>query len=388
MVSLLAKLFIKHREDTEHPAVRRAYGTLCGILGIMLNLILFAAKFLAGTLAGSIAMTADAFNNLSDAGSSVITLIGFRLAGQKPDSDHPFGHGRVEYLAGLAVAMVILLMGFELLKTSIGKIANPEPIVFHPLALIILAGSILVKLYMFFYNRAVGRKIDSAAMRATGTDSLSDAAATLVVLLSVVIAKLTDLQLDGYFGVLVSLFIFYAGFNAAKETVSPLLGQAPDPKLVERITELVLKNEEIVGIHDLIVHDYGPGRLMVSLHAEVLASRDISVIHDAVDNVERTLAETLGCEATIHMDPIVTDDAFTNALRAKVALLAAEFDEGFTIHDFRVVSGPTHTNVIFDLVVPDSCKLSEGEVTSRMADAIHASDPTCFAVITIDRLYL
>lgn len=388
MVSLLAKLFIKHREDTEHPAVRRAYGTLCGILGIMLNLILFAAKFLAGTLAGSIAMTADAFNNLSDAGSSVITLIGFRLAGQKPDSDHPFGHGRVEYLAGLAVAMVILLMGFELLKTSIGKIANPEPIVFHPLALIILAGSILVKLYMFFYNRAVGRKIDSAAMRATGTDSLSDAAATLVVLLSVVIAKLTDLQLDGYFGVLVSLFIFYAGFNAAKETVSPLLGQAPDPKLVERITELVLKNEEIVGIHDLIVHDYGPGRLMVSLHAEVLASRDISVIHDAVDNVERTLAETLGCEATIHMDPIVTDDAFTNALRAKVALLAAEFDEGFTIHDFRVVSGPTHTNVIFDLVVPYSCKLSEGEVKSRMADAIHASDPTCFAVITIDRLYL
>jgi len=388
MITLLSRLFIKNRDDTENPSVRRAYGTLCGILGIVLNLMLFAAKFFAGLLSGSIAMTADAFNNLSDAGSSVITLIGFRLAGQNPDSDHPFGHGRVEYLAGLAVALVILLMGFELLKTSIGKITNPEPIVFHPLALIILAVSILVKLYMFFYNRAVGRNIDSAAMRATGTDCLSDAAATLVVLLSVLIAKLTNLQLDGYFGVLVSLFIFYAGFNAAKETISPLLGQAPDPHLVERITELVLENEEIVGIHDLIVHDYGPGRLMVSLHAEVLASRDISIIHDAVDNVERTLAETLGCEATIHMDPIVTDDEFTNTLRTKVALLAADFDEGFTIHDFRVVTGPTHTNVIFDLVVPYSCKLSEGEVKSRMAHAIHETDPTCFAVITIDRSYL
>ncbi len=387
MITLLSRFFIKNREQTEQPAVRRAYGTLCGILGIVLNLLLFAAKFFAGTISGSIAMTADAFNNLSDAGSSVITLIGFRLAGQKPDPDHPFGHGRIEYLAGLAVAMVILLMGFELLKTSIGKIANPEPLVFHPLALVILVCSIAVKLYMFFYNRAVGRKIDSAAMRATGTDSLSDAAATFVVLLSVLIAQKTTLQLDGYFGVLVSLFIFYAGISAAKETVSPLLGQAPDPKLVERITALVLENEEIVGIHDLIVHDYGPGRLMVSLHAEVLANRDISLVHDAVDNVERTLADTLGCEATIHMDPIVTDDALTNALRTKVALLVADFDEGLTLHDFRVVAGPTHTNVIFDLVVPYTCKTSTAEIKARLEAAIHEDDPNCFAVITIDRSY-
>jgi len=388
MISLLSRLLIKNREQTDSPAVRRAYGVLCGAVGILLNLLLFAAKFLAGALSGSIAMTADAFNNLSDAGSSVITLIGFRLAGQKPDPDHPFGHGRMEYLSGLAVALMILLMGFELLKSSIGKIANPAPIVFHPLALVILVCSIAVKLYMFFYNRAVGRKIDSAAMRATGTDSLSDAAATFVVLLSVLIAKATNLQLDGYFGVLVSLFIFYAGLNAAKETVSPLLGQAPDPELVDRITNLVLSNDAVVGIHDLVVHDYGPGRMMVSLHAEVLANQDISEVHDAIDNVERTLCETLNCEATIHMDPIVTDDAFTNELRTKISLLVADFDQGFTLHDFRVVSGPTHTNVIFDLVVPFSCKESEAAIKAKVEAAVHALDSTCFAVITIDRSYL
>ena len=388
MISLLSKLFIKNRNETNHPAVRRAYGVLCGTVGIFLNLLLFAAKLLAGTLSGSIAMTADAFNNLSDAGSSVITLIGFRLAGQKPDPDHPFGHGRMEYLSGLAVAMIILLMGFELLKSSVGKITNPEPITFHPIAPVILICSIAVKLYMFFYNRAVGRKIDSAAMRATGTDSLSDAAATFVVLLSVLIAQVTNLQLDGYFGVLVSLFIFYAGFNAAKETISPLLGQAPDPELVQSITDLVLSYDDVVGIHDLVVHDYGPGRMMVSLHAEVLANQDISTVHDAIDNVERALCETLNCEATIHMDPIVTDDAFTNDLRTKIALLAADFEQGLTIHDFRVVSGPTHTNVIFDLVVPYACKLGEAEILTRMQAAVQDLDPTCFAVIKIDRSYL
>ncbi|MBQ3055181.1 MAG: cation transporter [Oscillospiraceae bacterium] len=388
MISLLSKLLISNREKKDDPAVRRAYGVLCGTVGILLNLLLFAAKLLAGLLSGSIAMTADAVNNLSDAGSSVITLIGFRLAGQKPDPDHPFGHGRIEYLSGLAVAMIILLMGFELLKSSIGKIANPEPIVFHPLALLILAGSIAVKFYMFFYNRAVGKQIDSAAMRATGTDSLSDAVATFVVLLSVLIAHATNLQLDGYFGVLVSLFIFYAGFNAAKETISPLLGQAPDPELVERITDLVLSDDAVVGIHDLVIHDYGPGRMMVSLHAEVLADQDLSAIHDAIDNIERTLCETLRCEATIHMDPIVTDDAFTNDLRAKISLLVADLDQGFTLHDFRVVSGPTHTNVIFDLVVPYTCKESEAEIKAQLEAAVQRLDPTCFAVIKIDRSYL
>lgn len=388
MISLLSKWLIPNRNNTQDPAVRRAYGVLCGAVGIFLNLLLFAGKLLAGILSSSIAMTADAFNNLSDAGSSLVTLIGFRLAGQKPDPDHPFGHGRAEYLSGLVVAMLILLMGFELLKSSVDKIFHPQAVTFSLPAILILAASILVKFYMYFYNRRLGRKLDSAAMTATGIDSLSDTVATLAVLLSAIIARFTDLQLDGWCGVLISVFIFLAGIRAAKETIDPLLGKAPDPAFVQKIGDLVLANESVVGMHDLVIHDYGPGRVMISLHVEVSANEDFSAIHDVIDNIEHDLAATLGCEAIIHMDPVATDDAFTADLRERIAHLVDAIEPGLTIHDFRAVTGPTHTNLIFDVVVPFTCKHPDSEIKSRIEAAVRAVDETYFTVIKIDKPYL
>ncbi|MGM9588106.1 MAG: cation diffusion facilitator family transporter, partial [Candidatus Limivicinus sp.] len=269
MIKLLTKLFIKDHENVTNAAVRRAYGTMCSLYGIFLNLLLFAGKYFAGVISGSVAITADAFNNLSDAGSSIITLLGFAIAGKKPDPDHPFGHGRAEYLAGLVLSAVIILMGFELVKSSFEKILHPEPISSGLLPAIILVCSILVKFYMCLYNRSVGKKINSAAMQATATDSLSDSVATTVVLISMGVSYFFHVNIDGYAGLLVAVFILYAGFNAAKDTVSPLLGQAPDPEFVQQVADIVTAHPEVVGIHDLVVHDYGPGRVMVSLHAEV-----------------------------------------------------------------------------------------------------------------------
>jgi len=388
LISLLAAWFIPARNDVSNPEVRRAYGVLCGAVGIFLNLLLFLGKFFAGLLTHSIAMTADAFNNLSDAGSSLVTLFGFRLAGQKPDPDHPFGHGRAEYLSGLIVSLLILLMGFELLKSSVGKILSPAPITFNTTAITILAVSIAVKFYMFLYNRNVGKKISSAAMRATGLDSLSDMIATLVVLACAIVSHLTALNLDGWCGVLVSLFIFYAGIRAAKETVDPLLGKAPDPELVKQIGELVMSNEVVIGMHDLIIHDYGPGRMMLSLHVEVPANQDFATVHDLIDNIEHELSEKLSCEATIHMDPVATDDAFTVELKRKIELLVSAVEPGLTIHDFRAVTGPTHTNLIFDVVVPFRCPHPDCEIKSRIETAVQALDPTYFTVIKIDKPYL
>lgn len=388
MISLLSAWFIPNRHDHANPEVRRAYGVLCGAVGIFLNLLLFLGKFFAGLLTHSIAMTADAFNNLSDAGSSLVTLFGFRLAGQKPDPDHPFGHGRAEYLSGLVVSLLILLMGFELLKSAVGKILSPSPVAFNPVAIIILAVSVAVKFYMFLYNRSVGKKISSSTMRATGLDSLSDMLTTTVVLACAVIAHLTDLNLDGWCGVLVSVFIFYAGIRAAKETVDPLLGKAPDPELVAQIGQLVMSNEVVIGMHDLVIHDYGPGRMMLSLHVEVPANQDFATVHDLIDNIEHTLSEKLSCEATIHMDPVAIDDEFTTELKKKIELLVSAVEPGLTIHDFRAVTGPTHTNLIFDVVVPFHCHHPDCEIKSRIETAVQALDPTYFTVIKIDKPYL
>ena len=302
MTELLTRLFIRDKDNVQDPAVRQRYGALSGFTGICLNILLFLGKLIAGTVSGSIAITADAFNNLSDAGSSVVTLIGFRLAGQKPDRDHPFGHGRVEYLSGLAVSVVILLMGFELGKTSFQKILSPQPVDFSLLPLIILPVSILVKGWMYLFNRKLGKKIDSAAMMATAADSLSDMASTAVVLLGTLAGHFFRIQLDGYLGVLVAIFILYTGVSAMKDTIDPLLGRAPDPALVAGIRRLALAPPEILGLHDLIVHDYGPGRLFASLHAEVDKDDDISAIHDIIDTVERQIYHELGCEICIHMD--------------------------------------------------------------------------------------
>lgn len=388
MIAFLARLFIKDHTNYQEPSVRQAYGTLSGAVGIALNILLFFGKWLAGTLSGSIAITADAFNNLSDAGSSVITLIGFRLSGQKPDPEHPFGHGRMEYLSGVFVSVAILIMGFELIKSSIEKILHPEAIEGSPVILAILAASILVKVYMYLYNSRIGKKIGSAAMQATANDSLSDTVSTTLVLAATVISSLTGLILDGWFGVLVGVFIFYTGITTMKDTIDPLLGQAPEKEFVDQIEQIVMASPMVCGIHDLIVHDYGPGRVMISLHAEVPAHGDLLVIHDEIDNIERVLQHELNCHATIHMDPIVTDDAETSRMHEEVLALAHSVLPELKIHDFRMVKGNTHTNLVFDVLVPYKAPLSDEVIEEKLKEKIAAlPGAVYFAVIQIDHAY-
>lgn len=387
MVGLLSRIFIKNYANTSDSTVRQAYGMLCGFVGICFNILLFAGKFVAGTLSHSIAITADAFNNLSDAGSSIITLIGFKMAGQKPDPDHPFGHGRIEYISGLLVSVLILFMAFELLQTSVTKILRPEKLSFSPLIIVILVVSILVKCYMAFYNRKIGKKINSAAMMATATDSLSDTLATTVVLIATLVSHITGVAIDGYCGVLVGLFICYAGINAAKDTISPLLGQAPDPEFVQQINDIVMAHEGVIGIHDLIVHNYGPGRVIISLHAEVPADGDILTMHDMIDLIEHELRDSLNCNAVIHMDPISTNDEETNYLKETVSGYLAEIDTTLTMHDFRIVKGPTHTNVIFDVVTPYRFRMTDAELTQAITAKIQAENPNYFTVIEVDKKY-
>ena len=386
MISLLARLFLKP-EGRDETALRKGYGILCGAVGIGLNILLFAGKFFAGTIAGSIAITADAFNNLSDAGSSFVTLLGFQLAGQKPDSDHPFGHGRIEYLSGLAVSMLIILMGFELAKSSLDKILHPAPVDSSWLVIAILCVSICVKLYMTFYNRSLGKKLNAPAMLATAADSLSDSIATTAVLIATLVGRFSGLMIDGWCGILVAAFILWSGFNAAKDTVNPLLGTPPTHEFVEQIKELVMAHPGIIGIHDLIVHDYGPGRVMISLHAEVSASENVLELHDEIDNVESELREKLGCEAVIHMDPVVTDDGITEETRERVAALVHCIDDAINIHDFRMVAGPSHTNVIFDAVVPYGFRLTDSEVEEKIKTAVRTLDGNYFAVVKVERSY-
>ena len=386
MVTLLGRLFIR-QEGREEAEVRKAYGILCGAVGIFFNILLFAGKFFAGTLSGSIAITADAFNNLSDAGSSVVTLLGFQLAGQKPDPEHPFGHGRMEYLSGLVVSMLILLMGVELGKSSLEKILHPEEVDFSPLIVGILCVSIAVKLYMFLYNKRIGKKLGSTAMEATAMDSLSDCVATTAVLAATLVGHFTGLRIDGWCGIVVACFILWSGIGAARDTLNPLLGTPPTAEFVGRIRDLVMAHKGIIGIHDLIVHDYGPGRVMISLHAEVSASENVLELHDEIDNVETELREKLGCEAVIHMDPIVTDDGITEETRERVASLIHCIDDDINIHDFRMVSGPTHTNLIFDAVVPFGFRLSDEEVEKKIKAAVRALDGNYYAVVKVERSY-
>lgn len=388
MISLLAKWLIPNRDKVENSEVRRAWGSLCGFMGIALNLLLFAGKLASGTLSGSIAVTADAFNNLSDAGSSVVTLLGFRLAGKKPDADHPFGHGRMEYVSGLAVAGLILLMGAELAKSSVEKILRPEAVSFSWLAAAILLVSIGVKVYMYLYNKAVGKKIRSAAMAATASDSLSDTAATAAVLLAMLVGHWSGVQLDGWTGLLVALFILWSAVQAARDTVSPLLGQSPDPLLVKEIEELVMAHDAVVGVHDLVVHDYGPGRRIISLHAEVPADGQVLALHDVIDNIEAELSRKLHCEAVIHMDPVVVGDPQVDALHEKVAALVRTIDPRITIHDFRIVPGATHTNLIFDAVIPFDEQLTRPQVAAQICQLVQGLDGRYRAVVKIENSYV
>lgn len=387
MTQLLLRRFVRDYENTKDPEVRERYGTLSGIVGILLNLCLSLGKFLAGLATGAVSVTADAFNNLSDAATSVVTLVGFRQAGQKADEDHPYGHGRMEYLAGLAVSVAILLVGVELAKGALDKILHPEEIRFSWLSVAMLCVSIAVKLWMYLFNKNLSGRISSTAMAATATDSLSDCIATSAVLLGLLVSRFAHVSIDGWVGILVAAFVLRAGWEAAKDTVDPLLGKAPDPALVEGIRETVLAHPEIAGVHDLMVHDYGPGHIMASLHAEVSIDADMGYTHDVIDNVERELGAKYHIIATIHMDPIVTDDAHVTALKKEILALAQSIDPAMTIHDFRMTEGPSHTNLIFDVVVPHSCALSDEEVRRELARLAKEKDPKYITVVQVDHDY-
>lgn len=388
MTDFLVRHLVRDHENVQDPAVRERYGVMSGGVGIFLNLLLSLGKFFAGVLTGSIAVTADAFNNLSDAGSSVVTLVGFKLAGQKADDGHPFGHGRIEYLAGLLVSLLILMVGVELGKTSIEKIIRPEEVAFSLVTVIILICSILVKLWMCLFNRKLGRRINSAAMEATATDSLSDVVATSAVLAGTLIGHFAQVSIDGWIGVVVAIFILRAGWGAAKDTLNPLLGTAPEPELVKAIQQLVLSHEQVVGMHDLVIHDYGPGRRMCSFHAEVPEDKDIMDAHDAIDHIEREIQEKFGIETTVHMDPIATGDSEVARLREQVAELVREIDPDMSIHDFRLTRGPQHSNLIFDVVVPHRCRLTDEEVRQRITDTVRRVVPGCYVVLQLDRSYV
>ena len=368
MLKFLEKLFIKTPREYDDPATRRAYGVLCGAVGILLNILLFAGKFIAGSLAKSVAVTADAFNNLADAGSSVITMIGFRLAGQKPDKEHPFGHGRFEYITGLLVSAAIILMGVELLKTSVEKIIAPQAVEFSVLTAVILVFSVAVKIYMAVYNGSLGKKLASPALAAAAKDSLSDSIATAVVLISSAVGHFLRINIDGWCGAAVAVFVLRAGIMSVRDTLAPLLGTEPDPEFVKRINDIVLSYPEISAIHDLIIHDYGPGRQIISLHAEMPteSGSDIFKLHDIVDNAERRLRQELGCDATIHLDPVAAEDEQTQMLHERMEAALFEINSGLTMHDFRIVPGPTHTNLIFDVVVPYDNKMPQAEILEKI----------------------
>ncbi|OUN10711.1 cation diffusion facilitator family transporter [Flavonifractor sp. An91] len=388
MTDFLIRHFVRDYQQVQDPAVRERYGVLSGGVGIFLNLLLSLGKFFAGVVTGSIAVTADAFNNLSDAGSSVVTLVGFKLAGQKADDGHPFGHGRIEYLAGLLVSLLILMVGVELGKTSIEKIIQPEEVAFSILSVGILVCSILIKLWMSLFNRKLGKRIHSAAMQATATDSLSDVVATSAVLAGTLIGHFAHVSIDGWIGVVVAVFILRAGWGAAKDTLNPLLGTAPDPELVKAIQQLVLSHEQVVGMHDLVIHDYGPGRRMCSFHAEVPEGDDIMEAHDAIDHIEREIQEKFGIETTAHMDPIATGDSEVARLREQMSELVREIDPDMSIHDFRLTRGPRHSNLIFDVVVPHRCRLSDEEIRRRITEAAEQVVPGCYVVLQLDRSYV
>lgn len=388
MTELLVGWFIKDKENIHDTKVRQSYGRLSGFVGICCNVLLFALKLFIGLATGAVSIMADAFNNLSDAASSVVTLIGFYMAGRPADGGHPYGHGRIEYLSGLFIAAAILMTGVELMKSSVEKILHPEAPEFSLVSIVILAASILLKLWMSKFNFKLGERIQSEVMKATATDSLSDCISTGAVLLGALIGILAGKNLDGWIGALIALFVCFAGLGAAKETIQPLLGQAPDPELVNKIKERVIKEEKILGVHDLNVHDYGPGRRMISLHAEVSYKEDILEAHDLIDNIERDLMKEFQCDATIHMDPVVTDDEEMNKVRQMVEAIVTEKNAEWKIHDFRMVRGSTHTNLIFDLVVAPEELVKKQEIERWVKEKIHDAAPELYAVVTVEQSFL
>lgn len=388
MTQMLIKMFIKNPNDVNDPKTREKYGFLGSIVGICCNVILSLIKLFAGIISSSIAITADAMNNLSDAGSSVVAMVGFKMAGRPADDDHPFGHGRAEYVSGLVVSMIIIIVGFELGRGAVMKIITPEPMQFSLMPLIILIISVFVKLWMCLFNRKLGSLIQSETLRATAMDSLGDVIATAAVIVSMVINYLTSVNVDAYAGVVVAVFIIVTGFNTARDTLNPLLGQAPDAEFVRKIEKFVLSNDHIMGIHDMVVHNYGPNRSVISLHAEVPKDGNILEIHDTIDVIEREIKKQFNCDAVIHMDPISTDDAVTNAMLERITALIHLIDSTLAIHDFRMVEGTTHTNLIFDIVIPHKFRLSDDDVVESIRSAVKTLDPTFDVVINVDKAFV
>lgn len=385
MTKLLIRLFVKSPNDTKSPATRHAYGKLSSVTGIIVNLLLAALKLLAGVLTLSVSITADAVNNLSDAGSQLISFISFKIASKPADREHPFGHARIEYVASMIVSFIILTISIELLKSSVEKIINPVPTTLGTLSIVILAISILAKLWLAIFNRTIGKRINSSIILATSTDSLSDMLSTSAVLLSLLITRFTGFVTDGYIGVAVSVLIFVAGVKILIDTKNSILGGPPEKETVDGILRIASEYPEILGIHDMVVHSYGAGTVIASLHAEVDGSENVFTTHDVIDNLEARLFSELGVRATVHMDPIVTDDERVTSLRTEVLRTVRQIDERLSIHDFRLVEGVTHSNLLFDVVAPFELKMSDKELKRSVSDAISKINPSYFAVITIDR---
>ena len=381
MTEFLIRLFVKNRDDVSSPKVRSAYVTTASVTGILLNLLLFVCKLIFGILANSVSMIADAFNNITDAGSSVVSFIGFKLSVKHVDKKHPFGHGRMEYITGFIVDMLIILVGFELFKSSIEKIINPSLPTADLFTIIVLSVAILIKLWLFIFYRKIGKKISSSGMRSTSIDSISDCVATVLVLASIIVSKYTGFVIDGYVGIVVAIMIFIAGIRSAKETIDLLLGQPPTKEYIGEITAFLKQYPEIVGVHDIMVHDYGVGRNFISFHAEVPSNLDINYAHEVIDKAERDMYDHFGALVTIHFDPITVDDEEVERNKLLALSCATEVDPEFTIHDFRMTKGERYTNLIFDLVIPVDYKGNDSDAARKVADKIKEKNPDFFAVI-------
>ncbi|MEA4923130.1 MAG: cation diffusion facilitator family transporter [Eubacteriaceae bacterium] len=387
MTKLLIKLFIKDKDNTEDPKVREEYGKFAGVVGILTNVLLCGLKIVIGLLSSSIAIVADGINNLSDASSSVITLVGFRLAGKPEDDEHPYGHARIEYLTGLIISIIIILVGALLLKTSVEKIIEPEAMAVTWATITVLAVAILLKIWQNIFYMNIAKKIDSLTLKATATDSRNDVIATSVVLVGVGITKFTGVNLDGWLGCLVAVFIIFSGIQLIKETSSPLLGEAPDEQLVRRIVKMAGNHEGVLGIHDLVVHNYGAGKIFASMHVEVDAEGDLMDSHDMIDNIEREIRDALHIEFVVHMDPVKVNDPLVKEMRIKLTQTLSRIKGVRELHDLRIVPGPTHTNIIFDLVVEHDCEKTDEEIQQIAEAAAKAVDPSYYVVITFDKAY-
>ena len=387
MTNFLLRHFVKDYENTKDNAVRERYGYLSSAVGLVCNLLLFTVKLIMGTLTGSIAITADAFNNLSDMGSCTVTFVGFRMASRPADEDHPFGHGRIEYISGLIISFLIMLLGVEIVKSSIEKIFQPEPVEFSAVALAALLVSIGIKLWMGRFNGTLGKRIDSAAMRASATDSLSDCVSTGATALGLVLSLWLPFSIDGYLGVAVGCFVLYSGFGIAKDTVGQLLGSRPDPELVQAATDILMSYPIVCGVHDLVIHNYGPGRSLGSAHVEIPENYNLLKAHDIIDNAEKEIQGKLHMPFTIHLDPIATDSPEVNAMRQKVEQIVTDINSGLSIHDFRMVVGDTHTNLIFDVLVPFACNEKNFVLKKQIDEKVKGLDGNYYTVITFDRSY-